>query len=138
MNQFETLSDDPILHICTYLPRNDLLKLSEVDKTFYRIITTAKETIDKIPLVINFKSRIHPSIDESRIDEITALAHKREFTALEFQGVFNKLVFPQNLISLMQHLSGSAEDIEIRNFKFDDCNQFRELIQMFLPKLKTL
>lgn len=31
MNPFETLSDDPILHICSYLPRVDLLKLSQMD-----------------------------------------------------------------------------------------------------------
>lgn len=47
---FDTMSDYPILHIFSFLPRADLLKLTEVNKNFNRIVTTSSKTMSKIPL----------------------------------------------------------------------------------------
>lgn len=131
MNPFETLSDDPILHIFSYLTRVDLLKLSQMDKKFYRIVTESKKTAAKIPLVVNFKGNFKLA---NGIDEVTELTKKRRFTALKIQGV-NKTI-PRMFTSLLQHLSGTVEHLDISSCKFNE-KHFRTLVQLFLPKLKT-
>lgn len=132
MNPFMTLSDDPILHICSYLPRQDLQKLSEVDKNFYRIISESRETSLRIPLILNIKHRDFKQ--PCTIDHLTELTNERFFTALTLKGIYKTI--PRKLTSLLQHLSGSVELLMIFHSKFNE-KQFRKLLQMFLPKLKT-
>lgn len=56
---FETLSDDPILHIFSFLPGAELLKLTTMNQNFKRIITKSAKTMSKIALVLD--------IDEDKI-----------------------------------------------------------------------
>lgn len=126
MNPFDALSDYPILHIMSFLPVKDLLNLSEVNHKFKRIITTSKETREKIRLVVDFKNY-------NNLDDVIETAKNRQFTALKL-GTRSRR--PVKLGSLLEVLRGSVEDLVIERNQFGE-NNFRNIIQMFLPKLKS-
>lgn len=116
------MSEDPILHICSFLDGGDLLKLSEVDTTMHRIITKSKKTMDKIRLVLD------PDSDGFVYDDVMKLAGKRTFTAL-------KMVNFAELAPTLALLRDSVEDLIIEESEFEE-DYFRSLIQNLLPYLK--
>lgn len=126
-NPFESLSDYPLLHILSYLTRNDLMKLSLMDTNFNRLITESKETKSKIPLVLNFQV---PFV----LSDVTEIAHTRHFVALKIQNVNGNI--RSEFTPLMELLSRSVEHLEFAESKMYE-NSFRSILQMFLPVLKT-
>lgn len=129
MNHFEMLSDYPILHIFSYLSGSDLLKLAGLDRKFNRIITESRKTSFKIPLILNFRNSY--ALD---VDEVTDLAHKRQFKTLKLKNVHKTIA--NKFTPLLDHLTESVEHLTITDSRFNG-SQFRNLIQMFLPQLKT-
>lgn len=132
-DNFEKLSDDPILLICSFLPRADLLKLSEVDKNFRRIITESPETIRKIPLVISFER--HKELD---LEFAIELAETRTFTALEL-NVHYEIADANgnfNLGLLLQTLRGTVDDLAVWAYSNISQHFVSSTIAMLLPKLK--
>lgn len=127
MSPFETLSDDPILHICSFLRGRDLLNLSEMNTTLNRIIKTSNETMKKIRLVLN--NRI-------QLNDVITTAISRKFIALKLTSINAIQAYPVNYFSLLLWLGESVEDLIIDDAVLEK-NQFREVIQIFLPKLKT-
>lgn len=127
MNPFEALPDDPILHILSYLPRNDLLSLTLTDTKFNRIITESRETKTKIPLMLKCNRQIG-------IEDVIELAHKRRFTALTMKYI--NVTIAEDFVELFQILKGSIEHLDICAFQFCD-DTFNKIIQTFLPTLKT-
>lgn len=135
MNPFDALSDDPILHIMSFLPGKDLLKLSAMDRKFKRIVTTSKETKAKIRLVLGFMCG-------DNLDDVIEFARNRPFTALKLIGVYyntfngatdsDSFARPVKLALLLEVLSGSVEDLIIERNEFGEEN-FRDMIGMFLP-----
>lgn len=128
MNYFEKLSDDPTLHILSYLGRNELLNVSLVNENFKRIVTESRETMIKIPLVLDFENPIPM--------EVIALAQKRQFRALELRNIGNNIWV--NYTTLMEYLSNgsSVEYLNICSSLLITPESFQRIIDGFLPNLK--
>lgn len=131
MNPFDALSDDPILHICSFLPGKDLLKLTEIDRKFNRIVTKTKRTMAKIRLVLDFKKFID-------LDEVIEAARNRRFIALKLANVMlgNYIPRADKLFLLLNLLRNSVEDLFIEDVVVEK-HQLRDVIQMLLPRLRT-
>lgn len=129
MSPFEALSDDPVLHICSYLRGRDLLNLSGVNTTSNRIIKKSKESMNKMRLVLNKDSL-------ADLNDVITFAISQKFIAMKLAGIYNIQDYPVNFFSLLLWLRESVEDLVIEDTILEK-NQFREMIQIFLPKLKT-
>lgn len=129
MSSFEVLSDDPILHICSYLRGRDLLNLSEMNTMLNRTIKESKETMKKIRLVLQNHSRAH-------LNDVIATATSRQFIALKLTSIYAIEEYPVDYHLLLRWLGLSVEDLIIEDATFEK-NQFREVIRKFLRKLKT-
>lgn len=129
MNLLATLSDYPILHICTFLPGKDLLTLTEVDHNFNRIITKSKETMAKIRFVLDFSKF-------ADLDDVIEAARNRRFIALKVANAVNYIRRLDKFYLLLDLLKNSVEDLFIEDVvleKYQLCN----IIHMLLPRLKT-
>lgn len=129
MNHFDTLSDDPILHICSFLTGKDLLTLTEINRKFNRIVTESKETMAKIRLVLDFRKF-------TDIDDVIEAARNRRFIALKLANAFNYIPQQDKFYLLLDLLRDVVEDIFIGNVVLEKY-QLRDVIQMLLPRLKT-
>lgn len=132
MNPFDTLLDGQILHIFSFLPGKDLLKLPEMNHKFNKIITQSEETMANIRLVLDFKKGVN-------LDGIIELVGRRRFTALKLVGIdcaiAEEIVFPSKFFSLMKLLRDSVEDLIIENCEIGEA-EFGLLVLQFLRNVK--
>lgn len=133
-NNFDALSDYPIMHIFSYLGQKDLMNLLLVDRKFYRIITTTKSTKRKMSLVINFEEEIFTN-------EILEMVSRRQFTSLKLVNALrarNHLFIP-----FIRRLSTNITFKHLiicrtsTNFQVDKII-LQNILHLFLPNIERL
>lgn len=129
MNPFDKLSDDPILHIFSYLRRNDLLDVSLVNGNFRRIVTESRATMIKIPLILDFRNPI--------AREVIAFALSRPFKALELKNIGNNIWGSYTALMEFLQNGNSVEYLNICSSLSITPASFQRIIDGFLPNLKA-
>lgn len=128
---FETLPESTIIHIFSFLPGAELLKLSKVDKKFKTIISNSRKTMSKITLVLDF----YKPLDLDCVNELTQTRH---FLALRLHSsckLHHECTDDKLPIALLQILSYTIEDLTIQGKL--PTNVIAYILNMFLPKLET-